>query len=114
MEEGTSYLVEITSKAEQYYWKLLAHMYETHNVESASKKADEILKLAMSLDINPHRGKLEEELASFNKEFRSLVYHITKRKTIKIIYFIDEPIHKVYVTDFFATLMNPDRKKKRN
>ena len=114
MEEPASYLVEITSKAEQYYWKLLAHMYKTHSVESANKKSDEIIELAMSLNVNPHRGRLEEDLASFNKEFRALIYHITKRKTVKIIYFIDESINKVYVTDFFATLMNPDRKKKRS
>ena len=102
MEERTSYLVEVTSKAEQYYWKLLAHIYEHHSIESASKKSDEILELAMSLNTNPHRGKLEEDLADFNKEFRSLIYHVTKRKTVKIIYFIDEAINKVYVTDFFC------------
>jgi len=114
LEERTSYLVEITSKAEQYYWKLLAHIYENHSVERASKKSDEIIELAMSLNVNPHRGSLEEDLASFNKEFRSLIYHITKRKTVKIIYFIEESTGKVYITDFFATLMNPDRKKKRS
>lgn len=114
MERKENYLVEITSKAEQYYWKLLAHLYETHSTESANKKSDEIIKLASSLDVNPHRGSLEEDLASFNKEFRSVIYHITQRNTVKIIYFIDENTHKVYVTDFFATLMNPDKKRKRN
>ncbi len=114
MEGRESYLVEITSKAEQYYWKLLAHLYETHSVQSANKKSDEIIELAMSLDVNPQRGSLEEDLASFNKEFRSIIYHITKRKTVKIVYFIDEHTNKVYVTDFFATLMNPDKKRKRS
>ena len=114
MEERKSYLVEITSKAEQYYWLLLTHLYETHSVESANRKSDEIIELAMSLDINPQRGSLEEDLEGFNKKFRSLIYRVTKRKTVKIIYFIDEPTNKVYVTDFFATLMNPDKKKKRN
>lgn len=114
MEEETSYLVEITTKAEQYYWKLLAHIYKTHSVESANKKSDEIIELAMSLSVNPHRGSLEEDLVSFNKGFRSIIYLITKRNTVKIIYFIDERSNKVYVTDFFATLMNPDKRRKRS
>ncbi len=114
MEESKSYLVEITSKAEQYYWNLLADLYENHSITSANKKSDEIMELAISLKTNPHRGSLEEDLASFNKEFRSLIYKITKRKTVKIIYFIEESTEKVYVTDFFATLMNPLKKKKRN
>jgi hypothetical protein len=114
LEERASYLVEITSKAEQYYWVLLTHLYETHSIESANKKSDEIIGLAMSLDINPHRGSLEEDLANFNKEFRSLIYPITKRKTVKVIYFIDEALNKVYVRDFFTTLMSPDKKRKRS
>ena len=114
MEETKIYLVEITSKAEQYYWKLLTHLYETHSIESADKKSSEIIELAMSLEINPQRGSLEEDLASFNKEFRSIIYHITKRNTVKVIYFIDEHTNKVYITDFFATLMNPDKKRKRS
>lgn len=114
MEEATSYVVEITEKAEQYYWKLLAYIYENHSIESANKKSDEIIGLAMSLDVNPHRGSLEEDLAKFRKEFRYLLYNITKRKTVKIIYFIEEETHKVYVTDFFTTLMNPEKRRKRN
>ncbi|WP_299892417.1 hypothetical protein, partial [uncultured Lacinutrix sp.] len=70
MEEPTIYLVEITSKAEQYYWKLLANLYETHSVDSANKKSDEIIELAMSLEVNPYRGTLEEDLAHYNKTFR--------------------------------------------
>ncbi len=114
MEEQTRYLVEITSKAEQYYWNLLAHLYETHSVESANKKSDDIIKLAMSLEDNPERGRLEEELARYDKEFRALIYHVTKRNTIKIIYFIDEVKKTVYVTDFFPTRQDPKKKTKRS
>ena len=114
MEESAIYLVEITAKAEQYYWKLLVHLYETHSVESASKKSDEIIEMAMSLNKNPHRGRLEEDLAGFNKKFRALIYHITKRNTVKIIYFVEELTKTVYVTDFFPTQNNPSKKTKRN
>lgn len=114
MEETTSYLVEITSRAEQYYWELLSNLYETHGVKSAERKSGAILELAMSLEKNPHQGSKEGSLEYLDKEHRFLVYHITKRKTIKIIYFVDEAVRKVYVTDFFATDMNPNKIKKRN
>ena len=114
MEEQTSYLVKITSKAEQHYWILLSHLYETHSIESANKKSDDIIKIAMSLKVNPQIGGLEEDLARYNKEFRALIYHVTKRNTVKIIYFIDEATKTVYVTDFFPTRQNPDKKRKRS
>lgn len=114
MEEQTSYLVEITSKAEKYYWLLLAHLYETHSIESADKKSDDIIKLAMSLKMNPQRGRLEEDLSRYNKNFRALIYKVTKRNMVKIIYFIDEQTRKVYITDFFPTRQNPKKKTKRN
>ncbi|WP_299892569.1 hypothetical protein, partial [uncultured Lacinutrix sp.] len=69
---------------------------------------------AMSLEVNPYRGTLEEDLAHYNKTFRSLIYPITKRNTIKIVYFIEVSEQKVYVTDFFATQMHPNKKKKRS
>ena len=114
MEEQKGYIVKITSKAEQYYWDLLAHLYETHSIESANKKSDDILKLAMSLKDNPERGCLEEDLAHYEKGFRALIYHVTKRNTIKIIYFIDEAKKTVYVTDFFPTRQDPNKKTKRS
>lgn len=114
MEEPKSYVVEITSKAEQYYWNLLAHLYKTHSIESADKKSDDIIKMAMSLNGNPQRGRLEEDLAHYNKEFRALIYQITKRNTVKIIYFIDEVKKTVYVTDFFPTQQDPDKKMIRS
>jgi hypothetical protein len=114
LEKPTNYLVEITSKAEQYYWTLLAHLYETHSIERANKKSDDIIKIAMSLKVNPQRGRLEEDLAVYNKEFRALIYHVTKRNSVKIIYFIDEVTKTVYVTDFFPTRKDPDKKTKRS
>jgi len=114
LEKQTSYLVEITSKAEQYYWNLLGHLYETHSIQSANKKSDDIIKMAMSLTNNPQRGRLEEGLARYNKTFRALIYHVTKRNTVKIIYFIDEAKKTVYITDFFPTRQNPNKKTKRS
>jgi hypothetical protein len=70
--------------------------------------------MAMSLKINPQKGSLEEDLAGSSKEFRSLIYKITKRNTVKIIYSIVETTKTVYVTDFFPTQKDPNKKTKRS
>ena len=112
MEKPQHFIVEITPQAEQHYWELLLYLYQTHSVDSAEHKSDEILNLALSLDNNPYRGRIENQLEYLNKSHRFLVYFITNRKTVKIIYFVENNI--VYVTDFFTTEMDPDRIKKRN
>lgn len=114
MEEQTSYLVEITPEAEFYYFNLLEYLYRTHSPESASVKSDEILEMAMSLNQNPNRGSHEGRLDFLGKEHRFLLYKITSRKQVKIIYFVDESNKIVYVTDFFGTEMDDRKIGKRN
>ncbi len=114
MEKPTNYLIEITSKAEQFYFEILHYLYSTHSRKSANRKSEEILELTSSLDSNPHRGTKEESLASLKKNHRFLVYNITKRKTIKIIYFVDENLKTVFITDFFPTESNPQKIKTRS
>jgi type IV secretory pathway VirB9-like protein len=84
-------------------------LYQSHSEKSAGKKSTEILEKAQSLSTKPNRGRKEANLAFLNKNHRFLVYAITRRRTVKIIYFVDESIKTVYVTDFFATEMNPSR-----
>ena len=62
MEEEQRYVVEITPEAEIYYLQLLEYLYQTHSEDSASKKADEVLDKAMSLDKNPYRGRVVDQL----------------------------------------------------
>lgn len=109
MESKSEYQVEITPEAEQYYLDLMYFLYQSHSERSADKKSTEILGKAQSLSTKPNRGRKEENLAYLNKSHRFLVYAITRRRTIKIIYFVDESRHTVYVTDFFPTEMNPSR-----
>ncbi|MBR9998274.1 MAG: hypothetical protein KFF73_04850 [Cyclobacteriaceae bacterium] len=115
MEKGPDYIVEITPEAEIYYLQLLDYLYRTHSKDSADKKADKILDMAMSLDHNPYRGRIDEKLSFLGKDHRFLIYQYTSRKSIKIIYFIDEQAKKVFVTDFFGSEMDekkiPDRNK---
>lgn len=70
--------------------------------------------MAMSLNKNPNRGRLEDRLTFLHKKHRFLVYPYPSRKTIKIIYFVDESTKKVYLTDFFGTDMNDDKISDRN
>jgi len=114
VEEPTRYLVEITPEAEIYYFILLDYLFKTHSPESASVKADKILEMAMSLQQNPGRGSHERKLDFLGREHRFLLYNVTSRKQVKIIYFIDKANRIVYVTDFFATQMDDKKISKRN
>ncbi len=109
MEKGSGYIVEITPEAEIYFLQLLKYLYQTHSENSAERKADEILNIAMSLDKNPYRGRLEDKLIFLHNSHRFLLYQYTSRKSIKIVYFIHESSNKVYVTDFFGTKMSDEK-----
>lgn len=114
MEGKPGYVVEITPEAEIYFLQLLQFFYQTHSVRSADQKSNEILNMAMLLDSQPNRGRLEENLSFLGKGHRYLVYPYTSNKSIKIIYFIDETVKKVYITDFFATEMDEGKISGRN
>ena len=112
MEAESEYLVKITPEAEHYYLEILYYLYHTHDSTSANKKSSELLELAMSLCENPNRGTDEETLKYLGKKHKRLVYQITTRNTIKIIYYVEESNKTVYITDFFPTVMNPNKMKR--
>lgn len=114
MEKGQDFTVEITPEAEGYFLQATEYLYTTHTPAQAAIKSEELLEMAMSLHRLPKRASLEEKLTFLNEDHRYLVYRVTSRKTIKIIYFIDEAAGKVYITDFFGTEMNDDRIADRN
>lgn len=114
MEEEKRYLVEITPEAEAYYLNLSQHLLQNHSLASASRKIDEILVMALSLEYLPSRGREVDELTFLGTGHKYLLYQITKRKAVRIIYFIDEEQAIVYVTDFFPTEMDPESISGRN
>jgi plasmid stabilization system protein ParE len=114
VEEKQSYVVDITPEAEIYYLQLLEYLYQTHPEKSAARKADEILDMAMSLDANPYRGRVVDQLTFLQIEHRYLLFKYTPRKSVKIIYFIDESSKMVFVTDFFGNEMDDERIAERN
>lgn len=107
--EEKCYVVEITPEAECFYFDLLAYLFKTHHPKSASRKADDILELAMSLKENPFRGSIEHRLKALGREHRFLLYEISRGKDVKIIYFIENASSKVYVTDFFGTKLDDQK-----
>lgn len=114
MEEESDYQVEITPEAEQFYLDVLTYFYKHHSVASADKKSEELLEKAISLEQLPYRGRIEERLVFLGKEHRFLLYNYTQTHSIKIVYFIEEQIRTVYVTDFFPTEMNDSKLERRN
>lgn len=113
MEKTTTYTVEITAEAERFYFDILTYFYKHHSEQSADRKSNELIDLAISLETDPHRGTIEESLKVFGKNHRFILYFYTPRKAIKIIYFIDEFKEVVYVTDFFPCQMNDMKINKR-
>ncbi|HHL52401.1 MAG TPA: hypothetical protein ENJ39_03420 [Flammeovirgaceae bacterium] len=114
MDERKNYKVAITPEAERYFFHLLDYLYQTHSATSAARKASEIIQMAESLGHNPHRGSIERRLAFLAKGHRFLLYKVTSRKQVKIIYFVDEPGKTVYITDFFGTMMDDKEVSERN
>ena len=62
MEEATTYTVEITPEAELFYHEILTYFYQYHSEQSANRKSEELLNLAISLERLPERGTLENRL----------------------------------------------------
>jgi hypothetical protein len=114
LEEKQGYIVKITPEAEFYYFEVLRYFYSHHSTQSAARKSDELLNEAISLESNPTRGRIEEKLSFLDRTHRFILYYYTKRKAIKIIYFIDEPAKTVYVTDLFPCESDDEKIKSRS
>lgn len=99
-----SYEVILTEQGKANFKELWESLVKTHSLEQAEKKIDELYDLAMSLSHLPERGVVEEFLRESKNEYRFLVYNIVKRRTVKIIYRIEED--KVYIIDFFPCQMS--------
>lgn len=112
--EKEDFIVDIIPEAEIQFLSLLKFLLRTHSQESAFRKMDKLLDLAMSLNKFPNRGTLEKRLETLGKNHRFLIYTLSPRKTVKIIYFIEEEKGKVFVTDFFGTEMDDDKIKERS
>ena len=106
MEESETqlrYAVELTHSATLYFYNISDYLYEHYSLDRADEIATSLKDQALSLDRLYHRGSPEPRLSSRPQGYRYLLFERSKGKFIKIIYYVDDLLKKVYITDFFPT-----------
>jgi len=115
MVEQQHYEIEITHPArKRYREEILNYILDNFSFERALKINDNITELVATLSTIPERGTLEQQLENYHQKFRFILHKETRNLEIKIIYYVNQSIKKVYVTDFFPVLMYPEKLKRRN
>lgn len=67
MEEKPGYAVDITPEGEVFYLRLLEYLYDTHSMESADRKSEEIMEMAVSLGQKSKSGKNRGKVEVFRE-----------------------------------------------
>lgn len=98
----------------RYQEEILSYLSDNFSFERASEIDDNIMEMADTLSAMPQRGRIEKLLESKNQDFRFILHKETRNVEIKIIYYIDEDLQEVYITDFFPVLMLPSKVKHRS
>lgn len=101
--EASKYKVEFTPTSKISFYEIVEYLYGVMTFERAEKVASDLLETALSLNTFYNRGALEQSLLGRYHEYRYLLFERSKKKYIKIIYFIDHIYRVVYTTDFFPT-----------
>lgn len=112
--EKGKYQVEFTPTSRIHFYEVLDYLYENYQIDKAEQLADKLEGMAQSLERQPQRGVREQWLLDRHYEYRFILFRRTIRASIKIIYYIDEQIGKVYVTDFFPTEKDDSQITQRN
>jgi len=103
------YSINITLSGELYFRELYEGLQFTYSLEKANKEVIGILEFTNSLNNNPYRDASKKQLKHLSDDYRFVLYDITKRNQIKIIFFIEESTKTIYITDFFPCSMNPNK-----
>lgn len=115
MVEKERYQVVITKPAQRRYeQQILSYLLEHFSPERSLQIDQTIQSILASLINTPHRGSIENRLEHFDQTFRFLLHQETRNFEIKIIYFVQEDLRTVYVTDFFPTSMHPNKIRNRS
>ena len=115
MDQEERYEVDVTTPARnRYQGEVLSYLIEHFSIERVMEIDDDITETVQTLSKMPERGRDEELLSGNTQRFKFILYKETRNLEIKIIYYIDQPAKKVYVTDLFPVLMNPAKLRKRN
>jgi hypothetical protein len=108
MAEKNRYEIIVTKPArDRFQNEMLSYISKSFSNRRALEVENNLKELLLTLQIDPQRGSVEKLIRIRGQIFRFILDKETKFFEIKIIYFIEESEHKVLVTDFFATKMNP-------
>ena len=104
------YEVIITTPAQRRYEEtILQYLMENFSIERVKEIDLRLVQKVSSLSFKPFSGTKEKYLAHLKEAFRFILHKESRNFEIKILYFVDEESHRIYVTDFFPTKMNPER-----
>ena len=110
MAKQQSFEIEITYPAEKRYQEeILVYLVDNFSIKRVIEIDANIVALISTLSLMPKRGTLEPNLNTYPQQFRFIIFKETRNFEIKIVYFINQSIRKVYITDFFPVLMHPDK-----
>jgi hypothetical protein len=113
MDHKKIYQIVVTSSALlRFQETILDYLINNFSSSGVVEIEQKIYKKIETLNSFPLKGMNENISNKRGVLFRSLLFKETRNLELKIIYFIDEANHKVYVTDFFPTLMHPTKKNK--
>lgn len=113
MVEKQGYQIVITSTAERAYFEVLDYVFEHHSLNRANEIAMELVEHPQILKKYPNLGKTEPNLKQRSENYRFILYERTKQVSVKIIYYVDEQIKTIYLTDFFPCEMHQEKMKQR-
>jgi hypothetical protein len=108
MAEKNRYEIIVTKPArDRFQNEILSYINKSFSNCRGLEVENNLKELLLTLQIDPQRGSVEKLIQIRDHIFRFVLHKETKFFEIKIIYFIEESEHKVLVTDFFSTKMNP-------
>lgn len=115
MAKQQSFEIEITYPAERRYQEeILLYLVDNFSLNRAIEIDKKIIELISTLSLIPERGTFEPNLKAYPQQFRFILFKETRNFEIKIIYYVNKSIKKVYITDFFPVLMHPNKLKYRS
>jgi plasmid stabilization system protein ParE len=113
MVEEQDYQIVITAAAERAYFEALEYIFEHHSLLRANKIALELLEEPKLLKKFPKMGAIEQLLKHRNEEYRFILFERTQKAKVKIIYYADDALQRIYITDFFPCELFEQRIKTR-
>lgn len=100
----------VTSPAHKRYQDtILPYLFDHFSIDRAAEIDLSIAQTVASPSSNPSVGTKEKYLNHLESAFRFILHKESRNFEIKIIYFTSKKNQTIFVTDFFPTLMDPDK-----